>query len=129
MLLLLLMPTSPEVQSHVGQAEDFDTAKATGDLLGVWRITKHVVVGQSSVSLYNMLTKWLSLKQGNTPFPEFLQKFRQLLQNMENVQPLKADLFDALVSAVFIMNIDQEYFKDKLLQVRSNRKCISRICQ
>ena len=116
----LLQHMKREARDKVAQCEGFATAYMNRDLLVIWDVAEQITVSSGSMSIVALTMRLVQAKQGSTSFSTFCREFLDIITDLERVQP---DTFwQTMDSMMFVVAVNQDFFKDKLQVVYGSRK-------
>lgn len=118
----LLMRMESDIRDEVTARPTYADAFKNRDLLKIWQMVEEVVFGRGSASINVLLVRLLKLKQDgeHKRYPNFLKVFTETVGDLMRVG--KGDeILEKLITTLFVLALDQDFFKDKLKEVYSQR--------
>jgi len=112
LLSALLIHMEREVKDKIQSSPDYEEAYAAFDILTIWQLTEQVCVGRGAVSIYELTTKLLKLKQ-TREYSSYAKDFREATADLIR-QGDAQDVLNRIFNTIFILGLNQEQFKDKL---------------
>jgi hypothetical protein len=119
LLYQLLSHMDREVKDKVKAEGTFQELYDRFDVLGIWNLTQQVVIGVGSMSVYNVISRLLRLKQKGM-YVTYQREFQDLVADVRS-QGTADEILEKIFDSLFILGVDQEQFKDVLTPVYGRR--------
>jgi len=112
MLQLIERPIKEKLTTQEGYGEAFRRF----DVLAVWKLLERVVQGSGTVSIYQQVLRLLRLKQTGA-FSAYWKEYREIIMDLNKLKDDGHDVLAVIIDTLFIINLNQEQFKDLLKDV------------